>query len=70
LPHVAPFVAQRFASLSTGWQAPPTHSSPVGQLPQASTPPHPSLMVPHVTVDGQAVIFLQAPHWKVSASHT
>jgi hypothetical protein len=33
------------------------------------TPPQPSLMTPHFWPVGQAVILLQVPHWKVSASH-
>jgi hypothetical protein len=70
VPHVAPLLEHRVVSLSTGLQAPATHSSPVGQFPHARIPPHPSLIAPQVTPVGQAVIFLQAPHWKVSASHT
>jgi hypothetical protein len=70
LPQVTPLAAQRFASLRTGVHVPWAHSSPVWQVPQSSTPPHPSLMAPQVMFDGQAVILLQAPHWKVSASQT
>jgi hypothetical protein len=73
-PHATPLLAQRFVSLRSGLQAPATHSSPVGHAPflgpQASTPPQPSLMTPQVTLAGQAVIFLQAPHWKLRASQT
>ena len=43
---------------------------PVPQVPHESTPPHPSLGLPHESPSAAQVVFAQVSHWCVTASQT
>ena len=70
LPHVLPSSWQRFGSPASGSHVPPTHCSPVGQLPQASVPPHPLLAAPQLRPRALQVVTAHVSHWYENASQT